>query len=191
MHDVLLARWMDWIRSDGMQLGEYSRYKYKYKYVLFMRGVWGWFRLLNFSGDSSREFISNFAFSFHAAWRCLNLWGLALFSSAILMLISYFARSFDGAMTQYMYILGISFGARIHYFCFGHKATKKETFSKGFQLAAVCDLAIHLGCFFCFTRWFRLSHRHVFNKLFVLSHLRNNYKRFELKCLRRANKTPT
>jgi len=136
-------------------------------------------------------FISNFAFSFHAAWRSLNLCGLALFSSAILMLISYFARSFDGAMTQYMYILGISFGARIHYFCFGHKATKKETFSKGFQLAAVCDLAIHLGCFFCFTRWFRLSHRHVFNKLFVLSHLRNNYKRFELKCLRRANKTPT
>lgn len=83
-----------------------------------MRGVWGWFRLLNFSGDSSREFISNFSFSFHAAWRCLNLCGLALFSSAILMLISYFARSFDGAMTQYMYILGISFGARIYFFLF-------------------------------------------------------------------------
>lgn len=43
MPDVLLARWMDWIRSDGMLLGEYSRYKYKYKYVLFMRGVWAGF----------------------------------------------------------------------------------------------------------------------------------------------------
>jgi len=89
----------------------------------------GLFRLLNFSGDSSRVFILFLPFHFTPLDVALICGDSLCLAPRSLTYISYFARSFDGDDSVHVYSGHFLWGP---HFCFDHKAPKIKPFSKGF-----------------------------------------------------------